>query len=47
MEHSNNFYNVKHWYHSGMWSKERVYNAVKSGYISESEYQIITGEEYA
>ncbi len=46
MEHSNNFYNVKRWYNSGMWSKERVYNAVGSGYISEAEYKLITGESY-
>ena len=26
--------------------KERVYNAVGSGYISESEYKLITGEDY-
>lgn len=46
MEHSNNFYNVKRWYNSGMWNKERVYNAVGSGYISKSEYKLITGEDY-
>ena len=40
MKHSNNFFNVKRWY------KERVYNAVGSGYISESEYKLITGEDY-
>lgn len=46
MKHSNNFFNVKRWYNSGMWDKERVYNAVGSGYISESEYKLITGEDY-
>lgn len=46
MKHSNNFSSVKRWYNLGMWDKERVYNAVESGYISESEYKLITGEDY-
>ena len=46
MEHSNIFYDISRWYNSGMWSKERVANAVKMNYISESEYKLITGENY-
>lgn len=37
---------VKGYYDKGLWNKERVKNAVMKGWISETEYTEITGEEY-
>ena len=42
---SKNFEKVKNFYDSGVWSKERVYNAVGK-WITADEYKIITGEDY-
>lgn len=36
---------VKEYYDDGKWSKQRVYNAVGK-YITEEEYELITGETY-
>ena len=50
MEHSKNFEKVKKFFDKGLWSKQRVYKAVSnptSGpWITEAEYQEITGEAY-
>lgn len=45
MSVSKNFAKVKNYYDKGLWSKERVYNAVGK-WITESEYEEITGEVY-
>lgn len=47
MEHSKNFEKIKHYYDSGLWTKEQVYNVVsKKNGISEEEYREIVGEDY-
>lgn len=46
MEHSKNYQKVKRYYDMKMWEKTRVRNAVKMGWITEAEFQEITGEEY-
>lgn len=45
VEHSKNFAKVKGYYDKGLWSKERVYNAVGK-WITPEEYKEITGEPY-
>ena len=42
---SKNFGKVKNYYDNGIWSKERVYNAV-GRWINPEEYKKITGENY-
>lgn len=42
---SKNYEKVKRYYDSGLWSKQRVYNAVGK-WITEDEYEMITGEKY-
>ena len=37
---------VKRWYELGLWSEQRVKNAVQKGAISAEEYEAITGAEY-
>ena len=37
---------VKDFYDSGLWTKSMVSNAVAKNWISEAEYQDITGETY-
>lgn len=44
-EHSPNFEKVKDYYDRGLWSKERVYNAVGK-WITPEEYTEITGDPY-
>ena len=50
MEHSKNYAKVKNYYDMGLWSKARVKNAVTNPaskpWITEEEYQEITGEAY-
>ena len=36
---------VKKYYEAGVWSEERVRNAVLRGWISESDYAEIVGEK--
>lgn len=38
----NKFEKVKKYYDSGLWSIERVRDAVKKGWISQEEFEIIT-----
>ena len=45
MAHSKNFAKVKHYYDTGMWSKQKVYNVVGK-WITPEEYFEITGEVY-
>lgn len=46
MEHSKNYEKVKNYYDKGLWSVERVRQAVVKGWITEAEFAEITGEEY-
>ena len=43
---SKKFKTVKNFYDRGLWSQERVRNAVIKGWITEEEYKTITGEDY-
>lgn len=45
MTMSKNYEKVKKYYDNGLWSKQRVYNAVGK-WITETEYELITGEKY-
>lgn len=47
MEHSRNFQKVKFWFDTGVWSEERVRNAVKMGWITAEEFEEITGSAFA
>ena len=44
--HSRNYEKVKGYYDGWYWGKERVKNAVAKGWITESEYEEITGVPY-
>ena len=37
---------IKEYYHTGLWSEERVRNMVIKGVITEEEFYEITGEFY-
>lgn len=43
---SKHFKKVKGYFDSGLWSIERVRNAVVKSWITAEEYKIITDEEY-
>lgn len=43
---SKHFKKVKGYYDSGLWSVERVRNAVVKNWITVEEYKIITDEDY-
>lgn len=43
---SKHFKKVKGYYDSGLWSIERVRNAVLKDWITAKEYKIITGEDF-
>ena len=43
---SKHFKKVKGYYDSGLWSIERVRNAVIKGWSTGEEYRIITGENF-
>lgn len=47
MEHSAKFDKVKSYYDRGLWNEARVANAVVKGWITEEEYEEITGIPYA
>lgn len=44
--HSKKFKLVRTYYKGGFWTKHQVENAVKKGWITEDEYEEITGEAY-
>lgn len=44
--HSKKFNDVRSYYKYRMWKKRQVVNAVKQGWITEYEYEEITGESY-
>lgn len=46
-EHSPKFELVKHYYETGQWKIKAVRNAVIRGWITEEEFEEITGEVYA
>lgn len=46
MEHSKNYEKVLRWYRMGMWNIDRVRNAVKMDWITEEEFEEITGKKY-
>lgn len=46
IEHSPKFELVKGYYDSGFWKKKAVRTAVVRGWITEAEYEEITGEVY-
>lgn len=46
MEHSNNYEKVKRYFSMRMWNEIRVRNAVKVGWITETEFTEITGKAY-
>ncbi|MCC8049696.1 MAG: XkdX family protein [Clostridiales bacterium] len=43
---SSNYTKVRNYYRFGMWSIDRVRNAVSTGWITEEEFTLITGEDY-
>lgn len=43
---SRKFNTVKAAYERGTWNKEMVKNAVIKGWITEEEYELITGDPY-
>lgn len=45
-EHSPKYEKVKNYYDTGLWSKAKVHNAVVKGWITEAEFEEITGEPY-
>ena len=43
---SRKFEKIKGYYDAGLWSKERVQNAVIKAFITAEEYREITGERF-
>lgn len=43
---SKNYNKVKTYYDRGLWSIDRVREAVVKGWITEEEYELITGQSY-
>lgn len=46
MENSKNYGKVKLWYDMKMWNENRVRNAVGTKWITEVEFEEITGKAY-
>lgn len=46
MNYSKNYDKVKCWYDMKMWNETRVRNAVKVGWITEAEFEEITGNVF-
>lgn len=42
----NKFEKVKYYYDNGLWSIDRVRNAVVKGWITAEQFKEITGEDY-
>ena len=42
----NKFEKVKYYYDHGLWSIDRVRNAVAKGWITAEQFREITGEDY-
>ncbi len=45
-EHSKNYGKVRGYYDGGYWNEARVKNAVTKSWITEDEYEEITGNRY-
>lgn len=45
-DHSEKYELVKRYYDEGLWKKKAVKNAVVKGWITEDEYEDITGEKF-
>lgn len=43
---SANYEKIKYYYMNGLWDKNRVYNMVVKGVISEEEFRLIVGKDY-
>lgn len=46
VQHSKKFEAVRDWYDCGLWNRKRVKNAVAKGWITDEEYEEITGDAY-
>ncbi len=46
MEHSSNYEKVRGYYSMKLWNETRVRNAVKMGWITQAEFEEITGKAY-
>ncbi len=46
MEHSKNYSKVKNWWNLKMWDETRIRNAVKMKWITEAEFEEITGKTF-
>lgn len=46
MNHSPKYEKVKSYYDRGLWKKSQVADAVVKGWITEAEYEEITGEPH-
>ena len=46
MEHSSNYEKVRGYYIMKLWTETRVRNAVKMGWITQAEFEEITGKAY-
>lgn len=46
MKHSNNYEKVKRYYDMKMWNENRVRNAVGKNWITQAEFEEITGHAY-
>ena len=40
------FEKIKHYFETGVWSVQRVHNAVAKGVITATEFKDITGKDY-
>lgn len=45
-KHSDKYETVKKYYTMGMWDEQRVRNAVAKGWITEDEFEEITGKPF-
>lgn len=43
---SQKYEDVKRYYKMGLWDKRMLKNAVRKKWITEGEYQVLTGSEY-
>lgn len=47
MEHSSKYYEFKRFYDDGLWSIQRLVNAVKKNAITIQEFEEITSKDYS
>ena len=46
MDYSAKFAKLKSYYETGLWNENRLRNAVVKGWLSEAEFEEITGESF-